>query len=133
MTWKPGESGNPKGQPHRTKIWRDAIIRAIKRRELKDPLAMEKLADKLLNAIDDGDVSAMREFGDRVDGKVSQPVGGADDLPPQKVQYDWDLTKLTDEQLEALRQILIVAKPDPTDDGGDLPHEKCRQPAVCGR
>jgi hypothetical protein len=107
-------------------------MRAIKRREALDPSAMEKLADSLLKAMDNGDISAMREFGDRVDGKVSQPVGGAD-LPPQKVQYDWDLTKLTDEQLEALRQILIVAKPDPTDDGGDVPHEKCRQPAVCGR
>ena len=107
MTWKPGESGNPKGQPHRTKIWRDAIVRAIKRRELKDPLAMEKLADKLLNAIDDGDIAAMKEFGDRVDGKVSQPVGGADDLPPQKVQLDF--TKLSDQQLDALEEILKAA------------------------
>src|SRR5262249_27140139 len=116
MTWKPGESGNPKGQPPRTKIWRDAIIRAIKRRESKDPLAMEKLADKLLRAIDDGDIAAMNHFADRVDGKVPQPVGGTDELPPQKVQLDF--SKLTDQQLDALEEILRAAMRKP-DDGED--------------
>ena len=117
MPWKPGESGNPKGQPHRTKIWRDAILRAIKRREAKDPLALEKLADSLLRAVDDGDVSAMRELGDRTDGKVSQPIGGADDLPPQKMQHELDLSKLTDEQLDELEQIVAAAGRRPVDDG----------------
>ena len=116
MTWKPGESGNPKGQPHRTKIWRDAIMRAIKRRESTDPLAMEKLADKLLRAIDDGDISAMNHFADRIDGKVPQPVGGTDELPPQKVQLDF--SKLTDQQLDALEEILRAAMRKP-DDGED--------------
>ena len=118
MPWKLGESGNPKGQPPRTKIWRDAIMRALKRRESKDPLAMEKLADNLLRAMDDGDISAMKEFGDRVEGKVSQPVGGADDLPPQRVQHELDLSKLTDKQLDELEQIVAAAgRPRPVDDG----------------
>lgn len=30
----------------------------------------------------DGDVSAFKEIADRLDGKVAQPVGGAEDLPP---------------------------------------------------
>src|SRR5262245_11476497 len=107
MPWKPGESGNPKGQPHRTKIWRDAIMRAIKRRESKDPLALEKLADALLRAVEDGDIAAMNHFADRMDGKVSQPIGGAEDLPPQKVQLDF--TKLSDKQLDALEEILKAA------------------------
>ncbi len=83
MTWQPGQSGNPTGGA-RVKIWRDAINRAIKRREEADPLALEKLADKILAAVADGDVSAMKELGDRVDGKVAQPVGGTDELPPQE-------------------------------------------------
>ena len=75
---------------------------------------MEKLADKLLNAIDDGDIAAMKEFGDRVDGRVSQPVGGADDLPPQKVQLDF--TKLSDQQLDALEEILKAAAGRPIEE-----------------
>lgn len=82
MPWQPGESGNPNGQPRRVKIWRDAINRAIKRREEADPLALEKLADKLLVAVDAGDVAAIKEFGDRVDGKVAQAVIGGDDEDP---------------------------------------------------
>lgn len=78
MTWQPGQSGNPEGGK-RTKIWRDAINRAIKRREETDPQALEKLADRLLNAVEQGDVGAMKEFGDRVDGKVAQAIIGGDD------------------------------------------------------
>lgn len=79
MAWAPGQSGNPNGAPKRAKLWREAIERAIKRREQTDPQALEKLADKLLVAIDSGDVGAMREFGDRVDGKVPQAVVGGDE------------------------------------------------------
>lgn len=84
MPFQPGQSGNPNGQPKWVKPWRDAIRLAIARREQDNPHAIVDLAEKLLKAVDGGDVSAMKEFGDRVDGKVAQPVGGADDLPPQQ-------------------------------------------------
>jgi DNA-binding GntR family transcriptional regulator len=74
MPFAPGESGNPGGRPKRAKLWQDAILRAIKRREQDDPQALEKLADKLLSQVDAGDVAAMREFGDRIDGKVAQAL-----------------------------------------------------------
>jgi len=68
----------------------------------------------------------MKEFGDRVDGKVSQPVGGADDLPPQKVQLDF--SKLSDQQLDALEEILKAAAgqsgPIEADDGEDCRSNK---------
>jgi hypothetical protein len=32
MTWQPGQSGNPKGPP-RTKPWKDALARALKRQQ----------------------------------------------------------------------------------------------------
>jgi hypothetical protein len=105
MTFAPGQSGNPGGRPKRDKIWKDAIIRAIKRREDTDPHALEKLADKLLAGVDAGDVAAMKEFGDRVDGKVAQAiVGGDDDDAPVR--------------LETIRRIIV----DPGhSDGGGVP------------
>ena len=33
-----------------------------------------------------GDVAAYKEIADRVEGKVAQPIGGADDLPDLKIQ-----------------------------------------------
>ncbi len=89
MPWAPGESGNPSGPPKRIKLWRDAIERAIKRREQEDPQALEKLADKLLSAVATGDVSAMKEFGDRLDGKVTQPVGSDEEAPAMKMEVSW--------------------------------------------
>lgn len=91
MAWQQGQSGNPNGAPKRAKIWRDAINRAIKRREQEDPQALEKLADKLLKAIDAGDIGAMKEFGDRIDGKVAQAIGGDDELGPIKniLEVSW--------------------------------------------
>lgn len=82
MPWQPGESGNPAGPPKRAKLWRDAINRAIKRREQDDPQALEKLADRLLAKVAEGDVSAIKELGDRIDGKVAQAIIGGDEDEP---------------------------------------------------
>lgn len=82
MTWEPGKSGNPDGRPKSSKIWKDAIVRAIKRREQDDPQALEKLADKLIAQVEAGDVAAIKEFGDRVDGKVAQALIGGDEEDP---------------------------------------------------
>jgi hypothetical protein len=91
MAWAPGQSGNPNGAPKRAKLWREAIDRAIKRREHSDPQALEKLADKLLAAVDMGDIGAMKELGDRIDGKVPQAIGGDDELGPIKniLEVSW--------------------------------------------
>lgn len=91
MTFAPGQSGNPAGRPKRAKLWQDAIIRAIKRREQDDPQALEKLADKLISQAAMGDVAAFREFGDRLDGKVAQAIVGGDegDGPPVKMVFEW--------------------------------------------
>ena len=85
MPWAPGQSGNPEGR-RVDKPWRDAIQRAIKRREESDPQALERLADKLLKKVADGDVSAIKELGDRMDGKVPQAIGGTDVLPPIAIE-----------------------------------------------
>jgi hypothetical protein len=85
MPWEPGQSGNPAGPPpgpKKNKIWREALERAIKRREHDDPQALEKLADSLLCKVSEGDVGAIKELGDRLDGKVTQTHGGDDDAPP---------------------------------------------------
>lgn len=104
MVWQPGQSGNPAGSTKR-KIWQDAINRAIKRREESDPQALEKLADKLLAKVAEGDVAAIKEFGDRVDGKVPQGLGGTDELPPVHIT-------------EIVRKIV---EPDDSDGGGVPP------------
>lgn len=82
MTWQQGQSGNPGGRSKHEKIWKDAIFRAIKRRERDDPQAMEKLADVLITKASEGDIAALKEFADRTDGKVPQAIIGDNDFDP---------------------------------------------------
>ncbi|MDE2022270.1 MAG: hypothetical protein KGI71_05170 [Patescibacteria group bacterium] len=53
--------------------WADAINRALARREqTKSGADLNKLADKLIDAAAEGDMAALKELGDRLDGKPHQ-------------------------------------------------------------
>jgi hypothetical protein len=79
-------AGAPPGNTNATKSkpWQAAIERALNKRSLasqKD--ALDELAEKLLVNCDAGDMVALKELGDRLDGKAVQAVtgGGPDDNP----------------------------------------------------
>ena len=60
--------------------WADAINRAVL---ANDGQRLRAIAEKLLVLAEAGDVSALRELGDRLDGKPKQQIEatGADDGP----------------------------------------------------
>lgn len=71
---------NPKNR-WSEKLWRDAIRVAVNRAQ-DDPTKGKKLmalADALVAVGMAGDVAALREIGDRLDGKVPQALIGGDD------------------------------------------------------
>lgn len=82
--------GAPVGNKNaaRAKVWHAAIMRALERRKPADERikAIDELADKLLDLVSQGDLAALKEFGDRLDGKPAQIIAGDDDLPPVKVE-----------------------------------------------
>lgn len=79
MAFVKGKSGNPGGRSSE-KIWRDAILKAVRERnEPNGPQRLEQVAKALVNAAADGDVPAMREIGDRLDGKVPQGITNDDE------------------------------------------------------
>lgn len=80
-------AGAPKGNKNSTRdkrAWTNAIRRAVAQR---DGDALNALADKLIDMALSGDLAAMRELGDRIEGKpiqateISGPEGG-----PMEVQ-----------------------------------------------
>jgi len=80
---------NPKNR-WSEKAWRDAIRVAVMRAH-EDPKKGKKLAalaDALVNAGLEGDVSALREIGDRLDGKVPQGITGGDG-GPVAMAFQW--------------------------------------------
>ena len=94
---KGGPSLNPLGRPKAEKLFKGSLIRAINRRDSgKDPQALEKIADKLLDQAMKGEISAIKELADRLDGKPAQAiVGGDDDDNPLVITHtlDADLIK----------------------------------------
>lgn len=76
------------------KWWRDAIRLAITEKLEGDEAGRTKLraaADALVNAALDGDVTALKEIGDRLDGKARQEVDIEGDmrLTVSKVQLEF--------------------------------------------
>jgi hypothetical protein len=88
------KGGAPFGNQNalRGRIWTQAIERALARRKAKSDQikAIDELADKLLDTCASGDLPALKELGDRLEGKaiqsseISGPGGGP--VPVQQWQ-----------------------------------------------
>jgi uncharacterized protein DUF5681 len=76
--WKPGESGNPGGRP-RTKLFRKALLDLLADTEDESNPSerLRKIAAKLLDAAEKGDVRAAEFLRDSTDGRPSAD-GAAD-------------------------------------------------------
>ena len=70
MPFQPGQSGNPSGSAPK-KIWVAALNRAIAQ---DDGKRLREAAEKLLDMAAQGDIAALRELGDRIDGKAIQAI-----------------------------------------------------------
>ncbi len=72
MTFKPGQSGNPQGL-RRAKLFADAL-----RMELAavgaDHKALRKIARNLIDMAMAGEMVAIKELADRLDGKAAQAL-----------------------------------------------------------
>ena len=84
MTFQAGQSGNPGGRP-KTKQFRDALLMEAKLAEEGEECFAKKgsLRWNARRLLEHGDVQAIREIADRLDGKVPQGlIGGEEDDNP---------------------------------------------------
>lgn len=68
----------------KSRMFEQALIRAIKQRDIKDGEGetLRQMAEKLLDrAILDGDLTAIKETRDTLDGKPAQAIVGDPDQP----------------------------------------------------
>ena len=72
--------------PKSDKHWADAVKRAVHRESAGrgSPKWLDVIANRVVEAAAGGDIQAIKEIGDRLDGKPTQTHahGGSDDLPP---------------------------------------------------
>jgi hypothetical protein len=80
-----GQSGNPNGRNKNDKIFRDALLVALKRTD-GDATKIARLANAIVDKACEGDVPAAREVMDRVDGKVVQALSGDGEGNPFVIQ-----------------------------------------------
>jgi hypothetical protein len=82
MAFQPGQSGNPAGKAPSQKSFAAMLKLAI--HEAGSQPGTNKLrdvADALVSKAIDGDIQAIKEIADRLDGKVPQGIGGDPDNP----------------------------------------------------
>jgi hypothetical protein len=84
--FQPGQSGNPNGRP-KSKPFRKALSEALKASD-DDSEILKAVALALVAKAKEGDVQAIKEIADRMDGKVAQAIiGGDEDDPSVKVLH----------------------------------------------
>ncbi len=74
-TWKKGQSGNPAGRPPAEWTWSGLLKSALEETIPGDTRTYKELvAQSLRNKAIEGDVAAIKEFGNRIDGMPKQSV-----------------------------------------------------------
>jgi hypothetical protein len=83
MPFEPGQSGNPGGRS-KAKPFKDALLLEAKAAENGQPCEAQpgSLRWNARKLLEQGEVPAIREIADRLDGKVPQAIGGDDELDP---------------------------------------------------
>lgn len=89
MPFQPGQSGNPGGRP-KTKPFRDALLIEARAAENGDPCEAKpgSLRWNARKLLEQGDVPAIREIADRLDGKVPQAVVGDGEHDPINLVHE---------------------------------------------
>ncbi len=77
--WQKGQSGNPRGRPLKPLLFTNIILKKLKKLNKFDPPDQQRrnkeaIADKLIELALDGDLPAIKEVLDRIQGKVAQPL-----------------------------------------------------------
>ena len=98
--------GRPIGSVNRQKPFNDALLMTLR----SNPLALRRIAAKLVERAEEGDLAAIREIADRLDGKPVQMLD----------RRDVPLNQLTDEELLAIaagalpkREEILLLPPAP--------------------
>lgn len=74
-SYKPGQSGNPKGRPKKEWTWSGVLKEIAERKDVKTKKQYKTLAgEALFREVLKGNIAAIKEFGDRLEGKPAQSV-----------------------------------------------------------
>jgi hypothetical protein len=81
MPFKLGNQEHKKADHRRTKLFRDALLVELKMAD-GEVERIQRVAAKLIEQAMDGNVHAIKEIADRIDGRVPTSFVGDEDHPP---------------------------------------------------
>jgi predicted transcriptional regulator len=99
-SWKPGQSGNLKGQTSLIDLLREELAKTNPQGISKSQLLMQTIVEM---AIEQKNIRAIKEILNRLEGKSLQPV----------VVENFNYDALTTEQLEQMKEIVDSANNTP--------------------
>ena len=106
MPFQPGNQlGNRAGIPKRPRIVTQRLIAILNETDEDNIPKLHRLASALYNRAIEGDVTAIKEVIDRVEGKVPQPIAGDPDNP-------LIVTSIVREIVDPTQKSNIIALPD---------------------
>lgn len=84
-------AGAPIGNDNATKgkEWRNAIRRALAHKHGSVSDGLLAIARQLVDKAEEGDITALKEIGDREDGKPAQTIGGDPEGAPVSMSVTW--------------------------------------------
>ena len=106
--WKPGQSGNPKGRPLSKpykQALEDQLAALAQMKGLAPNQGYAMIASAHVAKAMSGDMAAIKELADRIDGKVPNPIGGTDELPPITA-FAWREPKTIDHQMAIAKEVM---------------------------
>lgn len=90
MPWAPGQSGNPDGRPvGTTKNPFSEMLRLAVSDSKDDKTELRHIAEALVKKAKEGDVPAIKEVADRLDGKVPQGVAFGAEGGLSRMTLEW--------------------------------------------
>ena len=73
------------------RLWRAAIRRALEVKSRREGIeALDKVAEALIAKAEEGDIAALKELGDRIDGKAAQQtIITGQEGGPVRMTFGW--------------------------------------------
>jgi len=78
----------PGGKPASNPLIREALLLSLRRKD-GDRLRLQLVADALVDAAIKGEMAALRELCQRVDGKISDTASGGEGNGPVDLEIKW--------------------------------------------
>jgi hypothetical protein len=97
VKWIRKHHGTAIGSSNREKPFNDALRIALR----GDPLRLRRIAEKLAEKAEEGDLAAIRELADRLDGKPAQVID----------RRDGPIEELTDSELHLIASGGLAERP----------------------